>query len=77
MPIYALFSDELREAGRLQRPVEEEVILRFLECGDPHHGFARVYCDACGGKRCQEKGVIRKKVSGTIIVLSPWAATGA
>jgi len=20
----------------------------FIECGDPHHGFARVYCDACG-----------------------------
>jgi hypothetical protein len=23
---------------------------RFLECGDAHHGFARVYCDAC---RCR------------------------
>ncbi len=20
----------------------------FLECGDPHYGFARIYCDACG-----------------------------
>jgi hypothetical protein len=28
--------------------VEDEVIDRFLECGDPHHGFARIYCDACG-----------------------------
>ena len=39
---------ELREAGRLRRAVEEQVIERFIECGDPHHGFARIYCDACG-----------------------------
>ena len=38
---------ELREAGRLRRAVEEQVIERFIECGDPHHGFARIYCDAC------------------------------
>ena len=38
---------ELREAGRLRRAVEEQVIGRFIECGDPHHGFARIYCDAC------------------------------
>jgi len=28
--------------------VEERTIERFLQCGDPHHGFARIYCDACG-----------------------------
>jgi hypothetical protein len=39
---------ELREAGRLQRAVEGQVIERFIECGDPHYGFARIYCDACG-----------------------------
>jgi len=39
---------ELREAGRLRRAVEQQVIERFIECGDPHHGFARIYCDACG-----------------------------
>jgi len=39
---------ELREAGRFQRAVEERTIERFLQCGDPHHGFARIYCDACG-----------------------------
>jgi hypothetical protein len=39
---------ELREAGRFQRAVEERAIERFIECGDPHHGFARIYCDACG-----------------------------
>lgn len=39
---------ELRDAGRLRRAVEEQAIERFIECGDPHHGFARIYCDACG-----------------------------
>jgi hypothetical protein len=39
---------ELRESGRLRRAVEERTLERFLECGDPHHGFARIYCDACG-----------------------------
>jgi len=32
---------ELREAGRIRRPVEEEVIERFLECGDPHFGWRK------------------------------------
>ena len=39
---------ELREAGRFQRAVEERAIKRFVECGDPHHGFARIYCETCG-----------------------------
>lgn len=39
---------EPRSKGRLHGPVEDEVIDCFLECGDPHHGFARIYCDACG-----------------------------
>jgi Transposase zinc-binding domain len=39
---------QLRESGRIRRPVEQQVIERFIECGDPHHGFARIYCDACG-----------------------------
>ena len=40
----ARHAGELRAAGRFQRLLEEQVIERFLECGDPHHGFARVYC---------------------------------
>jgi len=32
----------------VRRAVEERTIERFLQCGDPHHGFARIYCDACG-----------------------------
>ena len=41
-------ASELRAAGRLKRAVEGQVIERFLECGDPHHGFARIRCDTCG-----------------------------
>ena len=38
---------KLRSEGRLQRLLEERVIERFLKCGDPHHGFARIYCPEC------------------------------
>ncbi|MBI5908935.1 MAG: transposase zinc-binding domain-containing protein [Betaproteobacteria bacterium] len=38
---------QLRSEGRLQRLLEERVIDRFLKCGDPHHGFARIYCPKC------------------------------
>ena len=30
------------------RPYIEQVIYRFLDCGDPHSGFARVKCKDCG-----------------------------
>ncbi len=30
------------------RRVEQNVIDRFLKCGDPHHGFARLRCGDCG-----------------------------
>lgn len=38
---------ELHEQGKLQRLLEARVIERFLECGDPHYGFARIYCPGC------------------------------
>ncbi len=38
---------ELQAAGGARRALESQVIGRFIECGDPHYGFARVYCDAC------------------------------
>jgi hypothetical protein len=50
-PLYqciARHAEELRAAGRFQRPVEEQTIERFVECGDTHYGFARVRCEACG-----------------------------
>ena len=41
-------SNELDAAGLVHRPVEAEVLERFLDCGDLHKVFARVYCDQCG-----------------------------
>ena len=38
---------ELRADGGYQRLFEQRVIERFLQCGDPQHGFARVYCPNC------------------------------
>ena len=38
---------ELRASDGFGRRVEESVIGRFLECGDPRRGFARIYCDQC------------------------------
>jgi len=29
-------AEELRAAGRIRRSVEEQVIERFIACGDPH-----------------------------------------
>ena len=43
----ARHAPELKADGRFGRHVEENVIERFLECGDPRHGFARIYCDQC------------------------------
>ena len=40
--------DESVECGAIHRGVEEQVLNRFLDCGDRHKGFARIYCDACG-----------------------------
>ena len=30
------------------RPYMRKVIYRYLDCGDPHNGFARVRCGNCG-----------------------------
>ncbi|MGB8434530.1 MAG: transposase zinc-binding domain-containing protein, partial [Burkholderiales bacterium] len=39
---------ELRASGRVRRAVEKNVLERFLDCGDPHRGFARIRCAGCG-----------------------------
>ena len=36
-----------RASGQLRGAVEQQVIERFIACGDPHEGFARIYCDTC------------------------------
>ena len=33
------------------RPVIPDVVNRFLACGDPSFGFARIRCDDCGATR--------------------------
>ena len=43
----ARHAPELRSEGGFGRRVEENVVGRFLACGDPQHGFARIYCDQC------------------------------
>ena len=40
-------SDDLDATGLVHRPVEAEALERFLDCGDQHKGFARVFCDQC------------------------------
>ena len=30
------------------RPVINEVVGKYLQCGDPHYGFARIRCKECG-----------------------------
>ncbi|WP_177419309.1 transposase zinc-binding domain-containing protein [endosymbiont of Lamellibrachia barhami] len=39
---------ELATAGAIHRDVESQVLARFVDCGDLHKGFARIYCDGCG-----------------------------
>jgi len=49
-PVYQcvrLHDAELGAAGLVHRPVEAEVLERFLSCGDLHDGFARPYSDQC------------------------------
>ncbi len=40
--------EELVGSGVVHRRVEEQVLNRFIDCGDLHKGFARIYCDDCG-----------------------------
>ena len=47
LPGAARHAPELRASDGFRRRVEENVVGRFLECGDPQYGFARIYCDQC------------------------------
>ncbi|MCP4992354.1 MAG: hypothetical protein GY934_01005, partial [Gammaproteobacteria bacterium] len=40
--------EELVGSGVVLRRIEEQVLNRFIDCGDLHKGFARIYCDDCG-----------------------------
>ena len=43
----ARHAPELKASGRFERHIEENVVARFLACGDPQHGFARIRCAQC------------------------------
>jgi hypothetical protein len=43
------------------RPIVKEVIERYLDCGNPRCGFARIRCPDCGGEHllmfsCRTRG---------------------
>jgi len=49
-----------KECGFL-RPIIKEVVERYLDCGNPHCGFARIRCPDCGEERllmfsCRTRG---------------------
>ena len=49
-----------KEYGFL-RPIIKEVVERYLDCGNPRCGFARIRCPSCGGERllmfsCRTRG---------------------
>ncbi|MSP96140.1 MAG: hypothetical protein EXR29_02700 [Betaproteobacteria bacterium] len=48
-----------RASNRPWRAVKQQVIERFIACGDPHEGFARIYCDTCRAKAIRAR-LIRK-----------------
>ena len=43
-----LWDDRYAHVYGSWRPYVSEVILRYLDCGDLHCGFARVKCKGCG-----------------------------
>ena len=43
-----IYDDHFSRQYGFWRPYIEKVIYRYLDCGDPHNGFARVKCIDCG-----------------------------
>jgi len=55
-----------KEYGYL-RPIVQEVVEKYLDCGNPKNGFARIKCKDCGLERllmfsCKTRGVWRTDV---------------
>ena len=42
------YDDRFSRQYGFWRPYVEQVIYRYLDCGDLHNGFARVRCEDCG-----------------------------
>ena len=43
-----IYDDHFSRQYGFWRPYVEQVIYRYLDCGDLHKGFARVKCKDCG-----------------------------
>jgi hypothetical protein len=57
------------------RPVTDEVVHKYLQCGDPQYGFARIRCKECGTEylrafSCKCRGF--RDISGTAMACPCW-----
>jgi len=44
----AVYEERFEKRHGFWRPVVDEVVTKFLACGDLHYGFARIKCEDCG-----------------------------
>ncbi len=70
-------ADELKAASRIHRQIEEDVLGRFLDCGDPHKGFARIHCDKCGNDlllafSCKTRGLCSSCHQKRVLIFAEW-----
>lgn len=42
-----VYDEKYQKQHGFWRPIVHEVICKYLDCGDLHQGFARVWCSAC------------------------------
>ena len=45
------YDDRFQQAYGALRPIIERVVFRYLDCGNPSNGFARIRCPDCGKER--------------------------
>jgi len=45
-----VYDDRFSKRYGFWRPVTDEVVEKYLQCGDPHYGFARIRCEECGAE---------------------------
>ena len=45
-----VYDDRFSKRYGFWRPVTDEVVVKYLQCGDPHYGFARIRCKECGSE---------------------------
>ncbi len=45
-----VYDDRFSKRYGFWRPVTDEVVIKYLQCGDPRYGFARIRCKECGAE---------------------------